>query len=126
MERFGKARSLTKLDIRQGFHGIRMAEESEDLPTFYTRYGSHKYRVMPFGLTNGPAYFQRFVNRVFADCHDKFLAAFVDDLLIDSETLEDHRKHVATVLKRLCANSLQVALKKCEFYTRTPYLVYII
>lgn len=104
-----------------------MAEGSEDLTTFRTRYGSFKYRVMPFGLTNGPAYFQRFVKRVFANFHDDVLAAFVDDLLIYSETLEDHRKHVVKVLERLRAKGLQAALKKCEFHTmKARYLGFII
>jgi hypothetical protein len=67
MQRLGKAKVFTKLDIRQGFHRIRMSPEAEDLTTFRTRYGTFKYKVMPFGLTNGPATFQRFVNEVFMD-----------------------------------------------------------
>jgi hypothetical protein len=57
-ERLSKAKIFTKLDIRQGFHRIRMSSESEDLTTFRCRYGIYKYKVMPFGLTNGPATFQ--------------------------------------------------------------------
>jgi hypothetical protein len=70
LERLGRARIFTKLDIQQGFHRIRMDPASEDLTTFRTRYGAYKYKVMPFGLTNGPATFQRLVNDIFIDCLD--------------------------------------------------------
>ncbi|KAI7975494.1 hypothetical protein EIK77_002299 [Talaromyces pinophilus] len=63
-ERLSKARIFTKLDIRQGFHRIRMHQESEDLTTFRCRYGTFKYKVMPFGVTNGPATFQRLINDI--------------------------------------------------------------
>ena len=65
MERLNGAKIFTKLDIRQGFHRIRMDPDSEDLTTFRTRYGAYKYRVVPFGITNGPAAFQLFVNSTF-------------------------------------------------------------
>ncbi|KAK9649268.1 hypothetical protein HCH54_010284 [Aspergillus fumigatus] len=127
LDRISRAKIFTKLDIRQGFHRIRMDPESEDLTTFRSRYGSYKYRVMPFGLTNGPAAFQRFVNHVFIDCLDKYLTAFVDDLLIYSDNELEHQLHVRTVLQRLRENGLQVSLKKCEFHvTETRYLGFII
>lgn len=91
LERLNGARIFTKLDIRQGFHRIRLESASEDLTTFRTRYGSFKYHVMPFGLTNGPATFQRFVNEIFMDYLDKFLTAYVDDLLIYSSDIKEHR-----------------------------------
>ncbi|OQE59200.1 hypothetical protein PENNAL_c0337G09517, partial [Penicillium nalgiovense] len=80
------------LDIRQGFHRIRLTPEAEDLTTFRTRYGSFKYKVTPFGLTNGPATFQRFMNSILKECMDDYAVAFVDDILIYSETLEEHRQ----------------------------------
>jgi predicted aspartyl protease len=127
MERLSHAKIFTKLDIRQGFHRIRMSPESEDLTTFRTRYGSYKYKVMPFGLTNGPATFQRFVNNTFMEYLDIFLTAFMDDLLIYSKNKKDHRKHVAKVLQRLREAGLQASIKKCEFHvTRTKYLGFIV
>ena len=127
MQRLGKAKIFTKLDIRQGFHRIRISSESEDLTTFRTRYGTYKYRVVPFGLTNGPAAFQRFVNEVFMDFLDDFLTAFIDDLLIYSENELDHQVHVKKVLERLRTAGLQASIKKCEFHvTRTKYLGFII
>jgi transposase InsO family protein len=127
LERLSRARIFTKLDIRQGFHRIRMNPDSEDLTTFRTRYGSYKYKVMPFGLTNGPATFQRFVNGIFMKSLDDFLTAFIDDLLIYSSNLKEHRKHVRIVLQRLREAGLQASIRKCEFHvTETKYLGFII
>jgi Reverse transcriptase (RNA-dependent DNA polymerase) len=98
MGRLSKARIFTKLDIRQGFHRIRLSPESEDLTSFRTRYGSYKYRVMPLGLANGPATFQRFINETFMDYLDDFMTAFIDDLLIYSENEIEHQEHVRKVL----------------------------
>ena len=127
MGRLSKARIFTKLDIRQGFHRIRLSPESEDLTSFRTRYGSYKYRVMPFGLTNGPATFQRFINETFMDYLDDFMTAFIDDLLIYSENEIDHQEHVRKVLQRLREAGLQASISKCEFHvTRTKYLGYIL
>ena len=66
----------------------------EELTTFHTRYGTFKYKVMPFGLTNGPSTFQRFINETFMDCLDVFMTAFVDDILIYSLNVKEHREHV--------------------------------
>ena len=127
MQRLGKAKIFTKLDIRQGFHRIRISSESEDLTTFRTRYGTYKYWVVPFGLTNGPAAFQHFVNEVFMDFLDDFLTAFIDDLLIYSENELDHQVHVKKVLERLRTAGLQASIKKCKFHvTCTKYLGFII
>jgi reverse transcriptase-like protein/integrase-like protein len=127
MERLSRAKIFTKLDIRQGFHRIRMSPESEDLTTFRTRYGAYKYRVMPFGLTNGPANFQRFINDTFIDYLDDFLTAFIDDLLIYSNNELEHEEHVKKVLTRLREAGLQASINKCEFHVkRTKYLGFIV
>jgi reverse transcriptase-like protein len=127
MERLSRAKIFTKLDIRQGFHRIRMSPESEDLTTFRTRYGAYKYRVMPFGLTNGPANFQRFINDTFIDYLDDFLTAFIDDLLIYSNNELEHEEHVKRVLTRLREAGLQASINKCEFHVkRTKYLGFIV
>lgn len=127
LQRLSKAKIFTKLDIRQGFHRIRMHPDSEDLTTFRTRYGSFKFRVLPFGLTNGPAAFQRYINTVLGEYLDDFATAYIDDILIYSETMEDHVKHVRLVLQQLRKAGLQASLPKCEFHTtRTRYLGFII
>ncbi|EED18927.1 retrotransposon polyprotein, putative [Talaromyces stipitatus ATCC 10500] len=126
-ERLSRAKVFTKLDIRQGFHRIRMHPDSEDLTTFRCRYGTYKYKVMPFGVTNGPATFQRLINDIFMDCLDKFLVAFVDDLLIYSDNELEHELHVRQVLQRLRNAGLQAAIHKCEFHvTKTRYLGFIV
>jgi transposase InsO family protein len=127
MDRLAGAKYFTKLDIRQGFHRIRISPESQDLTTFRTRYGMFKYKVVPFGLSNGPAVFQRYVNTQFFDYLDKFLTAFMDDLLIYSKTLKEHKEHVRMVLQRLREAGLQASISKCEFHvTRTRYLGFVI
>lgn len=127
LERISHAKVFTKLDIRQGFHRIRMHPDSEEHTTFRTRYGSYKYKVMPFGLTNGPATFQRLVNDIFMDMLDEYVTAFVDDLLIYSTNEAEHELHVKAVLTRLRAAGLQASLHKCEFHvTRTKYLGFIV
>lgn len=122
--RMTKARWYTKMDIRAAFNRIRMeTAEDEDLTTFRTRFGAYKYRVMPFGLTGGPATFQRYVNTKLFEHLDKYASAFADDIIIYSETREEHIKHVKAVLKSLRDAGLQLNLKKCAFMmTEVEYL----
>lgn len=127
MERISGVKIFTKLDIRQGFHRIRLDPKSEDLTTFRTRYGTYKYHVVPFGLTNGPAAFQRFINDTLMDYLDDFVTAFVDDLLIYSKNAAEHEIHVKKVLERLRTAGLQASIRKCEFHvTQTKYLGFIL
>jgi len=123
LARFRGAKIFTKLDIRQAFHRIRMHPESEELTTFRTRYGTYCYRVMPFGLTNGPATFQRYINNALMPYLDEFCSAYMDDILIYSQNLEEHKKHVKMVLQKLREANLQIDLKKCNFHvTETKFL----
>jgi transposase InsO family protein len=127
LARIAQARVFTKIDIRQAFHRIRIAPESEDLTTFRTRYGAYKFKVMPFGLTNGPATFQRFINNTLMGYLDDFCSAYIDDILIFLATQEEHEVHVRRVLERLREAGLQADLKKCEFHvTETRFLGFII
>ena len=127
LARLGKAKIFTKLDIRQAFHRIRIHPDSEELTTFRTRYGSYKCKVLPFGLTNGPSTYQRYMNDVLFDYLDDFCTAYLDDILIYSETLEEHEAQVKKVLQRLREAGLQVDLKKCEFSIQsTRYLGFIV
>jgi hypothetical protein len=127
LQRVSKAKFLTRLDIRQGFHRIRMHQKSEDLTTFRSRYGSFKYKVMPFGVTNGPATFQRYINTALAEYLDDFVTVYVDDVLIYSESYEEHVRHVKLVLARLREAGLQASLPKCEFHTtKTRFLGFIV
>ena len=127
LARLTKARIYSKIDIRQAFHRIRMDSDSEDLTTFRTRHGSYKYKVLPFGLTGGPSTFQHYINDVLFDLLDVCCTAYLDDILIYSDSLGEHRMHVRAVLERLRKAGLQVDLKKCEFHvTETKYLGMIV
>ncbi|KAL1973423.1 hypothetical protein VTN31DRAFT_6058 [Thermomyces dupontii] len=120
MDRLHGARYFTKLDVRQGFHRIRMSAESEDLTTFRTRYGSFKYRVMPFGLTNGPSVFQRFVNTTFFDYLDRFMTAYVDDILIYSRTLGSTRNTLSSCCSGLGTLDSKLASGSASFTCSAP------
>ena len=98
LARVAKAVVFTKLDIRQAFHRIRMDKLSELLTTFKTRYGTYKYKVLPFGLTNGPATYQRYMNDVLFEYLDLFCTAYLDDILIYSESITEHKIYVKLVL----------------------------
>ena len=78
------AKLFTKIDIRQAFHKLRMAADSEDYTTFASRFGAFKWKVLPFGLTGGPASWQRFINDVLWELINKFCTAYLDDILIYS------------------------------------------
>ena len=127
ISRLGKAKIFTKLDIRQAFYRIRMDPESEEITTFRTRYGMYKCKVLPFGLSNGPATYQRYMNDVLIEYLDNFCTAYLDDILIYSENVEEHEEHVGKVLTRLREAGLQADIKKSEFsVTRVKYLGYIL
>jgi hypothetical protein len=92
-DRLRQAKYFTKLDMKDGYHRLRMADGEEWKTAFRTRYGLYEYRVMPFGLCNAPGTFQFYVNDVFRDYLDDFMSAYLDDLLIYSATLKEHKCH---------------------------------
>jgi hypothetical protein len=125
--RLSKAQWFTKLDIRGAYNLIRMEGGEEWKTAFRTRYGSFESLVMPFGLTNAPADFQRFIKDVLAPFLDRFTTAFLDDILIYSDSLEEHRVHVRQVLERLSTAGLHLKPEKCVFYRReVKYLSLIV
>ena len=127
LARLCKAKIYTKLDIRQAFHRIRIAEGHEDLTTFKTQLGAYKYLVLPFGLCNGPSTYQRYMNKVLMEYLDDFCTAYMDDILIYSDDPAEHHEHVTKVLDRLREAGLQADIKKCEFsVTQTKYLGFIV
>jgi len=91
---------------------------SEDLTTFITSFGSYKYHVMPFGLTNGPTFYQHYMNDVLFDYLHQFCQAYLDDIIIYSKTLKEHKRHVRLVLHRLQEAGLQMNINKCEFHVQ--------
>lgn len=127
LERLAGANIYTKLDIREAYHMVRIKEGDEWKTAFRTRYGHFEYTVMPFGLTNAPAQFQAYINQILAGLIDIICVVYLDDILIFSDTEEEHVQHVREVLRRLRKARLFVKLGKCEWHTReTEYLGYIV
>lgn len=109
------ARIFTKLDLGNTYHLVRICQGDEWKMAFNTPLGHFEYLVMPFGLTNAPVVFHVLVNDVLHDMLNKFLFIYIDDILIFSETEEEHVQHVCLVLRRLLENKLFVKAEKCEF-----------
>lgn len=121
------ARFYTKLDLVAAFNTLRVREGDEWLTAFNTRYGLYESLVMPFGLSNAPSTFQAFINKILNPYLDVFCTAYIDDILIYSNTLKEHKKHVQIVHELLHANDLHLDVKKCEFAVReVTYLGLII
>ena len=108
------ARYFTKLDLRSGYHQIRIDEKDIEKTAFRCRYGHYEYLVMPFGLTNAPATFMHLMHQVLRSFLDTFVIVFLDDILIYSRTLSEHLRHVTEVLKTLRDNKLFAKESKCE------------
>jgi hypothetical protein len=127
LDRLSKAKAYTTLDVKDAYHHLQIAKGNEWKTAFRTKYRLYEYLVMPFGLTNTPASFQRWMNEVLSDYLDIFCIAYLDDILIYSDDIETHRKHVKMILKRVEEVGLTLKASKCEFHTdRTEYLGYII
>lgn len=117
--RLQKAKWYTKLDLRGAYNLLRIAEGEEWKTAFRTRYGHFEYTVMPFGLTNAPASFQHFINDTLREFLDDFVNAYIDDILIYSETYEENVRHTRKVLQALKDAGLHLKPEKCEFHVRT-------
>ena len=117
-DRVAGAKFFTKIDLKSGFHQIAIRPEDREKTAFRTRYGSFEYTVLPMGLCNAPATFMQLMNQTFADMLDKHVLCFLDDILIYSNTEEEHLRHVEAVLRRLQESRLYAKLSKCEFMQR--------
>jgi hypothetical protein len=106
---------FSKIDLRSGYHQLRIRTSNIPKTTFITKYGLYEYIFMSFGLTNAPAFFMNLMNNVFMDYLDKFVVVFIDDILIYSQNEEEHVDHLKMVLQRLREHQLYVKLSKCEF-----------
>jgi len=115
LDRLHGATVFSKIDLQMGYNQVRI--EPEDIPktAFRTRYGLYEYLVMPFGMCNAPATFQRLMNDIFRDHLDVFVLVYLDDVLIYSRTLADHKRHLHTVLTLLRRHHLYCKLSKCQF-----------
>lgn len=111
------AKIFTRLDLRGAYNLIRIRKGDEHLTAFRTRYRLYEYLVIPFGLTNAPATCQQFVNDTLRQYLDRFCVVYLDDILIYSKNLKEHRQHVRTILETLLSAGLYVKGEKCEFFT---------
>ncbi len=126
LEQLRTAKYFTKLDLRSAYNLIRIREGDEWKTAFSTTSGHYEYLVMPFGLVNSPSVFQAFIN-VFRDMLNRWVIVYIDDILIYSDSYEDHVKQVRSVLQRLLAHQLYAKIEKCEFnQTSVSFLGYVI
>jgi hypothetical protein len=112
------ARVFSKIDLRSGYHQIRIRPKDIPKTAFTTRYGLFEYLVMSFGLTNAPAHFTYLMNSLFMPELDKFVVVFIDDILIYSKNEEEHAKHLRIVLTRLREHQLYAKFSKCAFWLK--------
>jgi hypothetical protein len=112
-----RAKVYTKLDIIVAFNKIRIAEGHEWKTTFITCFGLFKTLVMPFGLSNAPATFQHYINHALYDLFNKTCTTYLDDVLVYSESKQEHQTYIREVVKCLMDAGLQIDINKCEFET---------
>jgi len=115
------------MDLKNGFHLIRVREGDEWKTVFRTRYGLFEFQVIPFGLTNTPSTFQDMMNHMFSDMLDVGVIAYMDDILVYADTEEGYDHTVKEVFKRLQANGLAISPEKCVWKAKeVEFLGYII
>ncbi|GKC07860.1 putative reverse transcriptase domain-containing protein [Tanacetum coccineum] len=117
----------SKIDLRSGYHQLRVCDEDILKTAFRTRYGHYEFQVMPFGLTNAPAVFMDLMNRVCRPYLDKFVIVFIDDILIYSKTKEEHDAHLRLILELLKKEELYAKFLKCDFWlSKVQFLRHVI
>ncbi|XP_019246646.1 PREDICTED: uncharacterized protein LOC109226315, partial [Nicotiana attenuata] len=109
------ARVFSKIDLRSGYHQLRIRASDVPKTAFRTLYGHYEFLVMSFGLTNAPAAFMELMNRVFRPYLDMFVIVFIDDILVYSRSQEEHDQHLRMVLQTLRDGQLYAKFSKCEF-----------
>jgi hypothetical protein len=106
---------FSKIDLRSGYYQIQIAKGDEEKIACHTRYGSYKSLVMSFGFTNAPTTFYTFMNNIFRKWFDYFVVVYIDDILVYSNSMEEHVAHLQKVFQRLNENKLYAKFQKCEF-----------
>jgi hypothetical protein len=114
---------FSKIDLRSGYHQLKIREWDIPKTTFILRYGLYEYTVMSFRLTNASAYFMYLMNKVFIEYLGKFVVVFIDDILIYSKSEEEHQEYLCLVLQKLRDHRLYAKLSKCEFWLKQVALL---
>jgi hypothetical protein len=114
-DQLSKVKVFSKIDLRSGYHQIKIRPKDVPKTIFSTRYGLYEYLFMSFGLTNAPVHFMYLMNSVFMPELDKFVVVFTDDILVYSKNEEDHAEPLRVVLTRLREHQLYEKFSKCEF-----------
>src|SRR5947207_5505008 len=117
-DQLSEAKVFSKIDLRSGYHQIKVREEDIPKTVFSTRYGLYEFLVMSFGLTNAPAFFMYLMNSVFMTELDVCVVVFIDDILVYSKNGEEHARHLRLVLDRLREHQLYAKLSKCQFWLK--------
>ena len=107
---------FTTLDLRAGYHHIALTKDSIKKTGFCLPFGKYEHLKVPFGFAQAPAYFQNLMNRVLHGLY--FAISYLDDIIIFSETPEEHLKHIRTVLKRIQTANLKMKMSKCSFFKK--------
>jgi len=118
MDQLVGAEVFSKIDLRSGYHQLRVKAEDISKTAFRTRYGHYEYFVMPFGVTNVLGVFMEYMNRILHPFLDRFVVVFIDDILVYSKSQEEYVEHLGIVLRLLKENKLFAKLSKCEFWLR--------
>ena len=121
------AKVFSKIDLRTGYHQLKIRAEDNPKTAFTTRYGLYEYNVMSFGLTNAPTYFMTLMNKIFMSFLDKFVVVFIDDILIYSKSEEEHEQHLKIILETLREHQLYANISKCNiFQAEVHYLGHVV
>lgn len=127
LDELGKIKVFSKIDLRAGYHQIKVRKEDIQKTAFVTSAGHYEFKVMPFGLTNAPATFQALMNEVFRQQLREFVLVFFDDILVYSSSEEQHLTHLQEVLTILLKHQLFPRRSKCSFaQTQIDYLGHVI
>ena len=119
LAKLGKAKYFTTLYLRSGYHYIALDKQSIKKTAFCTPFGKYKYLKVPFGLAQAPSYFQKLMNKVLNGLN--FAFAYLDDIIIFSNTVEEHLKHIQIVINRLKSAQLKLKKSKCSFFKKELY-----
>ena len=125
IDKVGKAKYVTKFDLLKGFWQVPLTDRAKEISAFVTPYGLYQYKVMPFGMKNSPASFQRLINKVIADLEG--CEAYIDDVIIYSDTWEEHLRIIYEFFNRLSRAKLTINLSKSEFcQAQVTYLGHVV